>query len=140
MSDMTLSGVALDKAKSTKSAYRSVFGLILLFEVIIAFALLFVPHRVLDILGMTHIGAEMWLRLLAGIWLILLLYQFAARRQPLLSRYPNIINVIGRFGLAIVLACLGGYFLYGAIYMVVTAFILYILFRRMIIGELQTRP
>ena len=140
MSDMTLSGVALDKARSTKSTYKSIFGLILAFELIIALALLFIPHYVLDILGMTHIGAEMWLQLLAGIWLILLLYQFAARRQPLLSRYPNIINVIGRFGLAILLVCVGGYFLYGAIYFLVTALILYILFRRMIIGELQTRP
>ncbi len=140
MTDMTLVGVAQANAKATKAHYQSFFGIILLIEFLVVLALLIIPHRILDALGMTHIGAEKWLQLLAGVWLVLLLFQFIARRQPLLGRYPNIANIIGRIGLAGLLTYVGGWFLYPALYMVISALLLYVLFRRMIIGELQTRP
>ena len=140
MTDMTLAGVAQAKAKSTLSSYKSLFGFLLLVEFIVSIAVLAIPDRILNWLGMEHIPGEKWLQLLAGTWIFLLLFQIIARREPLLGRYPNIVNIIGRVGLAGLLIYVGGDFLYIAAYMLVSALLLYIFFRRMIIDELQTRP
>lgn len=154
MTDMTLTGVALAKAKVTKARYKTFLGFILLVEFLVCCVFFFIPHRFLEWIRMENDVSEKWLQLLAGIWVFLLLYQFIARREPLLGRYQNIANIIGRLGLSALFAFVafsspkyqGGnesdfnMALYATIWMLVTAFLLYVFFRRMIIDELQTRP
>ena len=140
MADSESIGVTQATAKKRHSSFRRLYGLYLLLQILLCVLLLIKPHIPLEWLGLANSGVDQWARICAGTLLLATFLQIPGYTDPINGRVTVVIGIIGGFGLAILFACLGGVFYWLAAIVGLFAVLLYVLFRRTIVSELQTRP
>ena len=128
------------RAAAARAAYRRLLGVNLALQGLIAVAVLAFPETLLDWLGLGGPGAAAWARAWAGLLLVVSALQLPGFLAPILNRFPNVLAILSRGATAALYLCLGGGFLWLALFDAGFAVALYILYRRAIIAELQTRP
>jgi len=132
------------QAQSTarRSGYRRAMRLALLLEAAAALAAIVVPLWLAALVtpgdSVPPEGASDWIRAFGVALLMFVAVQFTAAREPLRKRWLNSVAILSRGLLALALAILGVLWL--AIAEALIFVLLAILFYRLAIAELMTRP
>ena len=141
MTDSLSIGWTRAEADRALKTYRRLYGFNLALQSLGALAVLIWPAALLDLVNLpTPEAATDWARIWAMMVLLASAFQIPGYLDPVFNRLPNVIGIIGRAAMAILYLLLGGGFLWLALFDGVFAVALYILFRRLVIAELQTRP
>ena len=141
MTDSLSIGWTRAEADRALKAYRRLYGFNLALQSLGALFVLIWPAVLLDIVNLpAPEAATDWVRVWAMMVLLASAFQIPGYLDPIFNRLPNVIGITGRAVMAILYLLLGGGFLWLALFDGVFAVALYILFRRLVIAELQTRP
>ncbi|TYC55766.1 hypothetical protein FMN50_12110 [Rhodobacterales bacterium] len=140
MSDSLSLGWSQSDARRKRDAYRRLLAVNLALQSLLALIVLIYPSGLLSLLALDGPGALPWARVWAAMVLLASAFQVPALLEPVNQRLPSVIGITGRFGMTILYLCLGGGFLWLALFDGIFAVLLFMLFQRAILGELQTRP
>jgi hypothetical protein len=120
--------------------YRWLLGCLLLVEFAVGVALLIVPAWIAGFAGEVAPGMSIWVRITGVMMLTTTVFQLSGWFNPLYQRWPNILGILWRIGLAALCACLGGRFWILALAEVGAAVLLALLYWRLMRAELMSRP
>jgi hypothetical protein len=126
-------------AARSRRLYRTILGFNLIVQVVSGMAMLATPAWVLDLVAGPPVGAGF-----VRIWGLLLLIVAALYSpgwlDPIYTRWPNMVGIAGRFATALLYVCLGGRFLWLALFDAAFAAILTWSYWKALTAELMTRP
>ncbi len=135
------------RARSRETTYRRVLGLNLVLHVLIGLAAIFAPLTVAGFVGLAPETAVAWLRAWGGMVLLVTLLYLPGLWNPVRVRWPNVIGILGRFGMALLfllVALTGGAALRGLLWFALFDFVfavaLAMLYYRLFEAELMSRP
>ena len=135
MSDIYSLEFAEGQADARIAEFKNLFQLVLAVEVLLALALLIFPSWVSNLIGIPdNIDTALWGVLL--LWTVA--FQIPGLLNPVHSRLPVVIGVLGRYGLGIAFLCLAMWIC--GIVTLAFALILNVAYHRMVRGVIMSRP
>jgi hypothetical protein len=140
MSDGLSIGWSQDSARKRLTAYRRVLGFNMLLHLGIGLGCMFVPYFVSERFGLPAPVPTGWVRGWGATLILVTALYIPGLRDPLRSRYPNVCGIVGRVWMATVWFVVGGGFFWFGLFDISFAAILAILYYRLAIAELMTRP
>jgi hypothetical protein len=140
MTDALRLGWSVAEADNRRRVYRRVLLAVLIVQGLAGVAALFFPACVSDWLGLPAVPPEGWLRAVGAFLLITAVLYVPGYINPAFARYPNVVCIASRFGLAVLYACLGGPFRWLALYEAAAGIALGMTYQRFIGAELMSRP
>ncbi|WP_305985024.1 hypothetical protein [Roseibium sp. MMSF_3544] len=140
MTDTLSLGWSEADARKKRDGYVRLLGINLALQSLIALWVLIYPWFFLSVLGLESDAAGQWARVWAAMVLMASAFQLPGLIDPLTQRLPCVVGVIGRAFMAVVFLCLGGGFIWLALFDGIFAILLFLAFQRAVISELQTRP
>jgi hypothetical protein len=127
-------------ARARESTYRKVLGFSMLFQLVIAGGCLLAPNALAHMLGLPPPLPTGWMRGWGAMLLLVTALYLPGLQNPLYSRYPNIVGVLGRVWTAIVWLFIGGGFFWLGALDVLFAAALAWQFYRCCVAEIMSRP
>jgi hypothetical protein len=140
MTDALRIGWTQAEAASRRRTYRCLLLVVLLVQVAAGLLALIWPVQLSDWLGLPVPSPDGWLRAVGVFLLITAVLYAPGYINPVFVRYPNVVGIVARFGLAILYLCLGGNFRWLAAYELIVAVALGVTYQRLIGAELMSRP
>jgi hypothetical protein len=139
--DQTLSlGWTQAQARSRSTTYRRVLGLNLLIYMALALVALAVPGALSRAMALPPGTPSAWVAAWGGLLLVLSALYLPGLVKPVELRYANAVGIPARLVLAVVYLCLGRGFLWLAALEAVFAILLGMLYFKLAIAELMSRP
>lgn len=146
--DRTLSlGWTQARAASRRAVYKRVLRVNLVLHVAIGLFAITAPAALSRLVGLPEPDPTGWLRAWGGMLVLVTLLYFPGLRDPVRTRWPNVVGILGRLGMAIlflIVALAGGLalrgFLWFALFDFVFAVALVVLYFRLFEAELMSRP
>jgi hypothetical protein len=126
------------RAQSRKSVYQAALGLNIVLEFAIGVACLTAPEFVSHALGAP--SPSDWMRGWGALLILVAVLYLPGLQNPLRSRYPNIVGIVGRVWTAIVWFCIGRGLIWLGVFDLAFAIVLAWLFYRYCVAELMSRP
>jgi hypothetical protein len=127
--------------------YKRVLGVNLVLHVLIGIYAVAAPAGLSLLVGLPAESTLAWLRAWGGMLLLVTLLYLPGMLHPARIRWPNIVGILGRFGMALLfllIALLGGEglrgFLWFALFDAGFAITLALLYLRLLKAELMSRP
>lgn len=139
--DQTLSiGWTRAEAAARRTTFRRVLGVNLVLQVVIGVAAVVAPRCVSGFLGLGDPFPVGWVR--AWGWMLLAASALYAPgwRDPVRSRWPNLVGILGRYGIGLLFLTMGGGFLWFAAFDLAFAVALSLLYLNLLKAELMSRP
>jgi hypothetical protein len=140
-------GWTLARAVSRRTVYKRVLGVNLVLHVVIGLFAIIAPATLSQAVGLSPASPAGWLRAWGGMLLLVTLLYLPGLLDPVRVRWPNIVGILGRFGMAILflaVALAGGQalrgFLWFALFDLAFAIALAMLYFRLFEAELMSRP
>lgn len=140
MTDTLSAGWTRAEANSRIKIYRRVFGLALALQIVIGGLFLFYPAFSLGILGLPAGAENPWPSIWGATLIFVTAMQIPGALDPVRQRYPSIIAVLGRALMVVTFLSQGGAFLWFAAFDAVFGVLIFLLFQRLVIAELMSRP
>ena len=141
MSDSLSIGWTRAAADGALKAYKRLYGINLALQSVLALVVLVCPGWVLGLLSIAAPEAATdWARVWALMVLLASAFQVPGYIDPVFNRLPNVIGIVGRGLMTGLYVILGGGFYWLALFDGAFAVALYVLYRRLVIAELQSRP
>lgn len=140
MTDALRIGWTQAEAASRRRTYRRLLLTVLIVQVAAGLLALIWPLHLSDWLGLPAPFPESWLRVVGAMLLITAVLYAPGYINPVFVRFPNVVGIVARFGLAILYLCLGGNFRWLALYELIAAVALGLTYQRLIGAELMSRP
>ncbi len=140
MTDTLSIGWTRATADGRRTVFRRVLAFNLALQSLVAIYVLIDPTTPLALFGISGADAEKLTRLWVAMVVMASALQLPGLLEPIYNRLPNIIGILGRVGMTILYIVLAGPFLWLAAFDGFFTVALYLLYRRAIIAELQTRP
>ena len=140
MSDALTLSWSQDQAKTRRSTYRGVLGFNMALHLGIGLLCMFAPAFVSNTFGLPQPIPSGWIRGWGATLILVTALYIPGLQDPLRSRYPNIVGVLGRIWMALVWFCIGGGFIWFGLFDAFFALLLAWLYYRYCIAELMSRP
>jgi hypothetical protein len=140
MTDALRIGWTQAEAASRRHTYRCLLLIVLIVQVVAGLLALIWPLHLSDWLSLPTPFPESWLRVVGAMLLITAMLYAPGYINPVFVRFPNVVGIVARFGLAILYLCLGGNFRWLALYELIAAVALGVTYQRLIGAELMSRP
>src|SRR5271167_574737 len=140
MSDALTIGWSQDQARARKSTYQKVLGFNMALHLGIGVLCMLAPYFVSDTVGLPPPVPTGWIRGWGATLILVTALYVPGLQDPLRSRYPNIMGMIGRVWMATVWFFIGGGFVWFGVFDLFFAIILAWLFYRFCTAELMSRP
>jgi hypothetical protein len=140
MTDALRIGWTQAEAASRRRTYRCLLLIVLIVQVAAGLLALIWPLHLSDWLSLPAPFPESWLRVVGAFLLITAVLYAPGYINPVFVRFPNVVGIVARFGLAILYLCLGGNFRWLALYELIAAVALGLTYQRLIGAELMSRP
>jgi hypothetical protein len=141
MTDATLTiGWTTAQAARALRTYRIVLGFNMLCHVAIGLACIFCPLWVAHMAGLPDPIPTGWTRGWGATLLLVTLLYVPGFVDPLITRAPNLIGILGRYWMMVIWIFCGGGFLWFALFDGFFATVIAILYRRMAVARLMTHP
>jgi hypothetical protein len=140
MSDAQAIGWSQDQAKARRSTYQKALCFNMLLHLAIGLLCMFAPYFVSEILGLPPPASSGWIRGWGATLILVTALYIPGLQDPLRSRYPNIVGILGRLWMAIVWFVIGGGLIWLGLFDLLFAVILAWLYYRYCIAELMSRP
>jgi hypothetical protein len=126
-------------AARSRRLYQMILGVDLGLQLVLGIAMLATPAWVLDLVAGPPVGAG-FVRLWGLLLLIVTALYAAGWLDPIYTRWPNVVGIIGRFAAGLLYLCLGGRFLWLALFDASFAAALAWTYGKALTAELMTRP
>jgi hypothetical protein len=139
MSDALAIGWSQDQAKARRSTYQKALGFNMLLHLAIGLLCMSAPYFVSETLGLPPPAPD-WIRGWGATLILVTALYVPGLQDPLRSRYPNIVGILGRLWMAIVWFVIGGGLIWLGLFDLLFAVILAWLYYRYCIAELMSRP
>ncbi|WP_413988913.1 hypothetical protein ACMDCR_23310 [Labrys okinawensis] len=141
MSDVTLT-IGWNEAQTARALriYRLVLGFNMLGHLAIGLACIFCPLWVSQTLGLPEPIPTGWVRGWGAMLLLVTMLYIPGLLDPLITRAPNVIGVLGRYWMMLIWIFCGGSFLWFALIDGAFATLLGLLYRRLLMAKLMTHP
>jgi hypothetical protein len=117
-----------------------VLGFNMVLHLVIGLLCMFAPYFVSDTFGLPPPVPTGWIRGWGATLILVTSLYIPGLQNPLRSRYPNIVGVIGRLWMATVWFIVGGGFFWFGLFDFSFAIILAWLYYRYCVAELMSRP
>jgi len=140
MTDALRIGWTQAEAANRRRTYRRLLLTVLIVQVAAGLLALIWPLHLSDWLGLPAPFPESLLRVVGAMLLITAVLYAPGYINPVFVRFPNVVGIVARFGLAILYLCLGGNFRWLALYELIAAVALGLTYQRLIGAELMSRP
>jgi hypothetical protein len=140
MTDALRIGWTQAEAASRRRTYRCLLLIVLIVQVVAALLALIWPVQLSQWLSLPTPFPDAWLRVVGAFLLITAVLYAPGYINPVFVRFPNVVGIMARFGLAILYLCLGGHFRWLALYELIVAVALGLTYQRLIGAELMSRP
>jgi hypothetical protein len=140
MTDALRIGWTQAEAASRRRTYRCLLLIVLIVQAVAAVLALAAPVWLAQSLHLPEPFPDAWLRIVGAFLLITTLLYVPGYINPVFARFPNVVGIAARFGLAILYLCLGGNFRWLAAYELIVALALGVTYQRLIGAELMSRP
>ena len=140
MSDALTIGWSQDQARARRSTYQKLLGFNMLLHLAIGLLCMFAPYFVSETFGLPPPVPTGWIRGWGATLILVTALYIPGLQDPLRSRYPNIMGLIGRIWMATVWFVVGGGFFWFGLFDFSFAIILAWLFYRYCVAELMSRP
>jgi hypothetical protein len=140
MTDALRIGWTQAEAASRRRTYRGLLLAVLVVQAAAGIVALFWPLCVSRWLSFPVPSPDGWLRVVGAMLLITAVLYIPGYINPMFARFPNVVGIVSRFGLAILYFCLGGNFRWLAAYELIAALALGQTYQRLIRAELMSRP
>jgi hypothetical protein len=140
MSDALSIGWSQDQARARRSTYQRTLGFNMALLLAIGLLCVFAPYFVSEIFGLPPPVPMGWIRAWGATLILVTALYIPGLQDPLRSRYPNIVGVIGRLWMATVWFVVGGGFFWFGLFDFLFAIILAWLYYRYCVAELMSRP
>lgn len=145
--DQTLSlGWSQARARSRRALYKRVLGTNLGLVLVIGLIAIFAPATLSQFVGLPPVSYFGWTRAWGGMLILVTLLYLPGLLDPVRRRWPNIVGMLGRFGMAILFLCLAlsgeafRAFLWFSLFDFAFAVVLAVLYFRLFEAELMSRP
>lgn len=140
MSEALTNGWNQARVAESKRLYRRVLGINLVLHLLIGLACLFAPDWVADILDLPEPIPAGWTRGWGATLILVTALYVPGWLDPLTTRSPNLIGILGRFWMGTVWLFIGGSFLWLAAFDYVFALLIAYLYLRLYRTELMSYP
>ena len=140
MSDALTIGWSEDQAKTRKDMYQKVLGFNMALHLGIGLLCMFAPYFVSETFGLPPPVPSGWIRGWGATLILVTALYIPGLQDPLRSRYPNIVGVLGRLWMAATWFVIGGGFVWFGLFDLLFAVLLAWLYYRYCVAELMTRP
>jgi hypothetical protein len=133
-------GESQDQAKTRKSTYQKVLGFNMLLHLGIGLLCMFAPYLVSETFGLPPPVPSGWIRGWGATLILVTALYIPGLQDPLRSRYPNIVGVLGRLWMAATWFAIGGGLIWFGLFDLLFALLLAWLYYRYCVAELMSRP
>lgn len=140
MDDALTLGGSEALARARKTTYQRLLGFNMLLHLGIGLGCMFLPYFVSHCFGLPPPVPSGWIRGWGATLIIVTALYIPGLQNPLRSRYPNIVGIIGRLWMATVWFCIGGGLVWFGVFDLSFALLLSWLFYRYCVAELMSRP
>jgi hypothetical protein len=140
MLDTLTIGWSEAQATERRSVYQKVLGINMLLHVGIGLSCMFIPYFVSSVFGLPPPVPSGWIRGWGATLILVTALYIPGLQDPLRSRYPNIVGIIGRVWMATVWFFIGGGLIWFGVFDLAFAIILAWLFYRYCAAEIMNRP
>jgi hypothetical protein len=128
------------RVAESRRLYRSVLGINLVLHLMIGLACLFAPYWVADVLDLPGPIPAGWTRGWGATLILVTALYVPGWLEPLTTRGPNLIGILGRFWMGTVWLFIGGGFLWLAAFDYVFALLIGFLYWRLLRNNLMSYP
>ena len=128
------------QAASRRSAYQMALAVNLLLQLVIALTCLLAPDFVTAIFALPPPTPSAWIRAWGAMSALVTVLYLSGLENPLRSRYPNIVGLLGRAWTACVWFLIGGGLVWLGLFDLFFAVVLAWLFYRYCAAEIMSRP
>jgi hypothetical protein len=139
MNDSLSIGWSQDQATAHRSTYQKALGFNMLLHVGIGLLCMFAPYFVSDTFGLPPPVPSGWIRGWGATLILVTALYIPGLQDPMRSRYPNIVGVLGRIWMATTWFVIGGLIWFG-LFDLFFAIVLAWLYYRYCVAELMSRP
>lgn len=133
-------GWAASQAHRRRRIYRLVLGFELLARVGIGLACMFASDFVSDLFGLPPPVPRGWIVGWGATLILLTTLYIPGLQDPVRSRYPNVMGIVGRVWMAAVWFSVGGGLIWFGVFDLIFAVVLAVLYLRLGQAELMSRP
>jgi hypothetical protein len=140
MSDELSIGWCQDRANGRRRAYRGLLGFNMLLHLIVGLLCMFTPYFVSETVGLPPPVPTGWIRGWGATLILVTALYIPGLRDPVRNRYPNIIGILGRVWMASTWFVIGGNFFWLGLFDIVFAALIALLYYRLFVAVLQSRP
>lgn len=140
MTDALSIGWTRAQAATRRGVYRRLLGLNLVLQTAIGLVAVAAPvwlSRIADLPGPPPVG---WVRLWGAMLLIMVILYLPGWIAPVHSRWPNVVGIVARVGLAAIYCYLGNGLRWFALYELLFAVLLAWSYSRLLRAELMSQP
>jgi hypothetical protein len=128
------------QARARRTTYQSVLGFNMLLHLGIGLGCMFVPHMVSSFFGLPQPTPTGWIRGWGATLILVTALYIPGLQDPMRSRAPNIIGVLGRVWMATVWFVVGGGFFWFGLFDASFAVILAWLYYRFCTAYIMSHP
>lgn len=140
MTDALRIGWTQAEAASRRRTYRCLLLVVLIIQAVAGLLALIWPGHLSQWLSLPAPSPDGWLRAVGLMLFVTAVLYTPGYINPVFARFPNVVGIAARFGLAILYLCLGGNFRWLAAYELIVAIALGVTYQRLIGAELMSRP
>jgi hypothetical protein len=140
MNDGLSIGATQAQAQDRLRSYRTVLAVVLGLYALLGLVALLAPVSLAYALNLPPPFPAAWVRAWGALTLVVVLFTLPGWLDPLRSRWPNLLGIGTRLGLAILYLLLGGGFLWLALLEIVVALLLAWAYFGLFRAELMSRP
>jgi hypothetical protein len=140
MTDALRIGWTQAVAASRRRTYRGLLLAVLIVQAAAGLVALIWPLCLSRWLSLPAPSPDGWLRVVGVMLLVTAVLYVPGYINPVFARFPNVVGIVSRFGLAILYLCLGGNFRWLALYELIVALALGLTYKRLLGAELMSRP
>lgn len=140
MTDALRIGWTQAEAASRRRTYRCLLLVVLIIQAVAGLLALIWPGHLSQWLSLPVPSPDGWLRAVGLMLLVTAVLYVPGYINPVFARFPNVVGIAARFGLAILYLCLDGNFRWLAAYELIVAIALGVTYQRLIGAELMSRP
>ncbi len=135
MSDIYSLSFAQNEADARVAEFKNLFRLVLIVEALLALGLLIFPAA---ISGLIALPPTISPGLYGAFLLWTVLFQIPGLLNPVHSRPPVVVGILGRYGIGVMFLCLASWLC--AIVTLIFALALNVVYHRMVRGVVMSRP
>jgi hypothetical protein len=133
-------GWSTARAQNRRRVYRRILGFNMLLHLVIGLACMFVPEFVSRTFGLPSPVPSGWIRGWGATLILVTALYIPGLQDPIRSRTPNFIGILGRVWMATVWLVIGGGFVWFGLFDLFFAILLAVLYNRLLQAELMSRP